>query len=184
MARIVLPDVATMNEADRALYDRLSVNLIRGMLRSNDCAAGYMNLAFALLRNADLAPRHFELVILRVAALSNSAYERMHHVPPARQAGWTDADIAAIELGEGDKLDPFSADLLAFVDECVEKVRVSNHTFARLRARISESAIADVTLLIGFYMMTARFLETLDIDLDENWCEVRQLAKNAEMTAS
>jgi alkylhydroperoxidase family enzyme len=119
MARISLPDVATMNEADRALYDRFPANLTRGLLRSSDCTAGYMALGFALLRNTKLDPKRFELLILRVAALSNSAYERMQHIPPARKAGWSDADIAAIERGDASGLDSLSADLLAFVDECV-----------------------------------------------------------------
>ena len=30
-----------------------------------------------------------------------------------------------------------------------------------------ESAVADATLLVGFYMMTARFLETLAVEFDE-----------------
>jgi alkylhydroperoxidase family enzyme len=109
---------------------------------------------------------------LRIAALSNSAYERMQHIPPARKAGWTDADIAAIEQGDASRLDPLSTDLLAFVDECVKNVRVSDRTFAQLRTHISEEAVADLILLIGFYMMTARVLETLDIELDDEFCEV------------
>jgi alkylhydroperoxidase family enzyme len=172
MSRIALIDVATMNEADRALYDRFPANLTRGVLRSSDCTAGYMALGLALLRNTKLDPKHFELVILRTAALSKSAYERMQHLPPARKAGWTDADIAAIERGDASRFDPLSVELLAFVDECVKNVRVSDNCFARLRTHISEGAIADLILLIGFYMMTARFLETLDIELDDAPCEV------------
>jgi alkylhydroperoxidase family enzyme len=172
MARIELPDVGTLSEADKALYDRFPANLIRGVLRTSGCSAAYMALGFALLKTESLDPKQFELVILRVAALSNSAYERMQHIPPARQAGWTDADLAAIEQGRRSNFDPTSAALLAFVDECVQKVRVSDETFAQLRARMSENAIADVTLLVGFYMMTARYLETLEIDLDETSCAV------------
>lgn len=41
-----------------------------------------------------------QLVILRVAALSGSAYERMQHLPIARRAGWSYEQIAAIEAGD------------------------------------------------------------------------------------
>lgn len=128
-------------------------------------------MGFAM-RTTHLEPRHYELVILRVAALSGSAYERMQHLPPARQAGWSDEEIHAIELGPGDALDDTARALLAFVDECVRDVRVSTQTFERAGEYFSEGALADVTLLTGFYMMTARFLETLDVALDDAPCDV------------
>ncbi len=68
-------------------------------------------------------------MILRVAALSNSAYERIQHLPPARKAGWSDDDIAAIESGERSRLDPSAARSSCLVDECVKDVRVSDRTF-------------------------------------------------------
>jgi hypothetical protein len=54
-------------------------------------------------------------------------------------------------------------------------VKVSDGTFSELRAYFSETQTAELTLLIGHYMMTARFLETLDVDLDEqatSWANV------------
>jgi len=51
--------------------------------------------------------------------------------------------------------------LWVFVDECVARVRVSDPTFV-----FSPSELVEMTLLIGFYMMTARFLATFAIDLD------------------
>lgn len=38
----------------------------------------------------------------------------------------------------------------------------------RIRPYYDETQIAELTLLIGHYMMTARFLETLEVDLDES----------------
>ncbi|MET1026312.1 MAG: carboxymuconolactone decarboxylase family protein [Dongiaceae bacterium] len=166
MTRIDLPRPALMNKDDREQYDRFPANLTRALLRTRGCTAGYLDLGYALI-NTSLNAKQRELVILRVAALSRSAYERMQHLPPAKKAGWTDADIAAIERGQGGQLDPASAALLYFVDECVKDVHVSDRTFIELRQFLSEEAVADATLLTGFYMMTARFLETLSVDLDE-----------------
>ena len=56
--------------------------------------------------------------------------------------------------------------ILKFVNECVENIKVSTDTFDEIKKYLSESEIAELTLLIGHYMMTARFLETLEIDLD------------------
>jgi alkylhydroperoxidase family enzyme len=166
MNRIDLPDVSALDETDRAQYARFPSNLTRALLRTGGCAQGYLDLGFAL-RTTRLDPKFYELVILRVAELSGSAYERMQHLAPARQAGWTDADIQAIEKGPAYALDDTTRALLAFVDECVRDVRVSTQTFERSQKYFSEGALADAALLTGFYMMTARFLETLGVPLDD-----------------
>lgn len=166
MARIELYEPSLMSEEQRVLYNRLPVNLIRAMLRTN-YTYGYLELGLAL-NTGKLIPKHRELVILRVAALSGSSYERMHHLPAARLAGWSDADIAAIEAGLWDRLDPAEAALLRFVDECVNDVRVSDRVFTEVQQHFPGDVVAEATLLTGFYMMTARFLETLEVDLDEN----------------
>jgi alkylhydroperoxidase family enzyme len=57
--------------------------------------------------------------------------------------------------------------ILRFVDECVRDIKVGTQTFAAVRAFFSETQMAELTLLIGHYMMTARFLETLDVPLDD-----------------
>jgi alkylhydroperoxidase family enzyme len=171
MSRIDLLDISTMSGDAQEKYARLPVNLTRALLRTGDCTSGYLTLAFSF-RSAKLAPRFRELVILRVAALSQSAYERMHHLDPARMAGWSDDQIGLIELGADKGLDPASHALLPFVEECVLDVSVSDRTFQAAREHFSEREIAEATLLIGYYMMTARFLETLKIDLDDTPCAV------------
>ncbi|SEP23441.1 carboxymuconolactone decarboxylase family protein [Nitrosovibrio sp. Nv6] len=171
MARIELSDVSTFDDAESAQHCRFPANLTRALLRTGGCTAAFLDLGIAL-RTTHLDAKQYELVILRVAALSHSAYERMQHLEPARQAGWSEAEIAAIEQGDGSLLDPRSAALVVFVDDCVQNVRVSDQSFMGIRKYLSENAVADATLLVGFYMMTARFLETLAVDLDEVACDV------------
>jgi alkylhydroperoxidase family enzyme len=171
MMRIDIPSVERMSVPDRRQYNRFPSNLVRALLKTRGCTPGYLDLGFALI-DANVDTRRRELVILRVAALSDSAYERMQHLPPARKAGWSDADIAAIETGQSSHLAPADGALLRFVDECVRDVRVSDRTFDAIRKFLSEQEIAEATLLIGYYMMTARFLETLEVDLDDAPCAV------------
>ena len=52
------------------------------------------------------------------------------------------------------------------VEECVTRVEVSDSTFADAKEVFSTGEIVEMTLLTGFYMMIARFLATLAIDLD------------------
>jgi alkylhydroperoxidase family enzyme len=171
MARIDIPSLDRMSGPDRRQYNRFPSNLVRALLKTRGCTSGFLDLGFALI-DANVDTKRRELVILRVAALSDSAYERMQHLPPARKAGWSDADIAAIETGQSGHLNPADSALLRFVDECVRDVRVSNQTFAEIRKFLSDQEIAETTLLVGYYMMTARFLETLKVDLDETPCAV------------
>ena len=165
MSRIRLPDVSSMNHEQKEQYDRFPSNLVRALLLTTCSAKGYIALG-ASFPAGKLADRDREMVILRVGALSQSAYERMQHLPLARKAGWTDEDIEKMENGtpDGER----EKDILAFVDECVRNVRVSSDTFRRTRQYFDEMQIAELTLMIGHYMMTARFLETLEVDLDES----------------
>lgn len=154
-----------MDQQQRELYNRFPANLTQGLLRTESSTAAYLALG-ASFRKTKLTAKGREAVILRVAKLSDSAYERMQHLPIAESVGWSASEIASIEDGEQIKLDPPIAALLQFTDECVALVKVTNETFARLVKHYSEQEIAEITLLIGHYMMTARFLETLGIDLD------------------
>ncbi|MBX4899745.1 MULTISPECIES: carboxymuconolactone decarboxylase family protein [Rhizobium] len=155
-----------LDESSRLQYTRFPTNLTRAMLRAKNCTEPYLSLGFSILDSSiDLKQR--ELIILRIASISNCAYERMQHVPLAKVAGWTDREIYEIESGSGELLDVLSKALLAFVNECTSSVRVSNETYRTLAQFYSEEQITHATLLIGFFMMTARFLETLEVELDD-----------------
>jgi hypothetical protein len=49
----------------------------------------------------------------------------------------------------------------------VRDIKVGGQTFADVCAFFSQTQMAELTLLIGHYMMTARFLETLEVPLDD-----------------
>lgn len=162
-----------MSHEQKEQYDRFPSNLVRALLVTTCSAKGYISLG-ASFPAGRLGDKDREMVILRVGALSHSAYERMQHLPLARKAGFTDDEIRKIENGtpDGER----EKAILAFVDECVKNVRVSAETFDHIRPYYDEVQIAELTLMIGHYMMTARFLETLEVDLDKNptpWNAVR-----------
>lgn len=165
MSRIRLPDVNTLTDERKEQYRLFPSNLVRALLVTTGSTGGYLSLG-ASFPAGKLDNKDREMIILRVGALSGSAYERMQHLPLALKAGWSEVDIEKIEkgtpTGEREKA------ILAFVDECVRNVKVSHDTFNRIRPYYDETQIAELTLLIGHYMMTARFLETLEVDLDES----------------
>ena len=166
MSRVPLIRPEDMTPEQQAQYDRFPSNLTRGLLLAEQRLAGALPATANALRTSGLDPKLREGVILRVAALSDSPFERMQHLSEARKAGWTEAEIAAIEAGDRSGALRAFTPILAFVDECVADVRVSDATFAAVAAALSPREIATVLILVGHYMTVARFIANLGIELD------------------
>ena len=166
MSRLPLVAISDMQPAQRAQYDRFPSNLTRGLLLLDQRLAASLPSSANALRASSLEARVREGVILRVAALSSCAFERMQHLGEAAKTGWTAPEISVIE-GPG----PFTslgafAPVLAFVDACVATPRVPDDIFAAARTVLSDRDLATVVVLVGHYMTVARFVETLGIELD------------------
>lgn len=166
MARIPLIDLDQMNDQQRQQYDRFPSNLTRGLLLVDQrLSEALPNLANAL-RASSLDAKVREAVIARVAALHDSAYEQMQHAGQIKKVGWSDAEIEAIKMGDAASLPPQIGAILDFVAETVTTSNVENETFARVQQALGPRDIATVILLIGHYMMVARFTAILQIELD------------------
>lgn len=175
MARINLLKVEEMDLKQKEEYNKFPSNLTRGLMVTKNLSKGYGSLG-TVLRFTDLSAKDREFVIVRVGFLSNSEYELMQHKGLAMSKGWTEEDIKAISDNDINYFDDRMSVILQFVNECVEKVKVSDEVFAKIKNYLTDSEIAELTLLIGHYMMTARFLETLEIDLDSaptSWDKVK-----------
>ncbi|PHH71338.1 hypothetical protein CDD82_6577 [Ophiocordyceps australis] len=167
MPRIPLKDIANCSEVEAKVYHKFPANLVRGLLRTTpDIANGYLELGSALAKSP-LPPKLREMAILRVGVLSYSRYEWMQHIGIAKSVHVSEDEIAAVKSGSYTGLSNDEVVLLNFVDELVAKPRVTDN-FDKALAALGEQGLATVTLTVGHYMMTARFLETLAIDLDEN----------------
>ena len=166
MSRIPLVEVKEMTREQKAQYDRFPSNLSRGLLLLDDRLASVLPSLANALRASALDPKQREAVVLRVAALHDSAYERMQHLEQAHKVGWSDVEVAAIEAGSAAVRDPSLASLLRFVEACVEGTFVSKGIFASVREVLSPRDTATVIVLVGHYMMVARFIGILEIPLD------------------
>lgn len=166
MSRLPLVAISDMQPDQRAQYERFPSNLTRGLLLLDQRLAATLPSSANALRASSLDVRLREGVILRVAALSSCAFERMQHLGEAARAGWTAGDIATLEgPGPYTSLGAF-APLLAFVDACVAAPCVPDNIFAAARTVLSDRDLATVIVLVGHYMTVARFVEILGIELD------------------
>jgi AhpD family alkylhydroperoxidase len=128
---------------------------------------GWLMFAGGLMPGGRLPRRETELVILRVAALTGSDYERSHHERLGRRAGLTAAEITAVRRGPDDpRWGERDSILLTAVDELHQKKDLSDATWTALRGELDERLCVEFLLLAGHYEMLATTLSTLRIEPD------------------
>lgn len=168
MPRIPYPDVAGLPETVQRILAGTPLNVVRiGAVASLPLFEAQGRLSYAIADPEVLEPRIREAAILRVAHLSNSAYELHHHRPLARGAGLSEGDLEAIERRAYDRLDPTLAAVCRFTDEVVLDLAPSDTALAALRALVSDEVVVNLVLTAGCYMTVARLIATTGIDLDE-----------------
>ena len=167
MPRIPYPDVAGLPEAAQKILAGTPLNVVRmGALASFPLFEAQGRLSYAIADPEVLAPAIREAAILRVAHLSQSAYELHHHRPLARAAGLSDAELEAIEHGAYERLDATLAAVCRFTDEVVLDLAPSDATLAALRALVGDRVVVNLVLTAGCYMTVARLIATTGIELD------------------
>ncbi|MFF4551089.1 carboxymuconolactone decarboxylase family protein [Streptomyces sp. NPDC001435] len=142
-------------------------NIFTTLVRHPDLYERFLPFGGYLLRGGRLAGRTRELLILRTAYNTRAAYEWGRHVPLARAAGVTEAEIARVPLGSeaGGWAGPDRL-LLRAADELHRNARLSADTWEALAADHDEAELIEVTMLVGQYHMVAFFLNSAGTRLD------------------
>jgi 4-carboxymuconolactone decarboxylase len=172
MQRIPYPDMDTQPELVRERLAAVPLNIVRICAHASVPlfdAQGRMGAAIADPEVLD--PRLREAVILRVAHLSNSAYELHHHVSLGKAAGLTQAELDALASGDYATLDPLLAAAARFTEEVVSILSPSDATLRALRALVPDRIVVNIVLTIGCYMSIARLIAVTGIELDADALE-------------
>jgi alkylhydroperoxidase family enzyme len=107
-----------------------------------------------------------ELAITRTGILCEAPYEVVAHKRMGKDAGVTDEQNAALDdWRSATCFDEVQRAALAFTDEIVKLRRPTDATFNAIAARLTPAALVELQLSVGFYVMTSKFLETFDIDM-------------------
>jgi 4-carboxymuconolactone decarboxylase len=138
--------------------------LMSTLVRHPKLARAYLRFGGYLLLGSSLPERIREQAILRVAHRRDCAYEWSHHVDIAKEAGLSDAEIAAAKTGEAD--DEFDRAVFAAVDELDEKSNVSDQTWAGLSERLDERQRMDFVFTVGGYIALAMAINTFGVQLE------------------
>ena len=170
MPRIPYLELGHASDEVRTTFAKLAapLNIFRMMAHAQTNFRSLVRLGTAILSKQKLDGRLRELAILHVAVLSAARYEWTQHVPIAKAAGATDAQIEALERGDPDA-PAFSAReglALRFTTEVVRDVRASDAVMAEMTTHFTPQEIVELILAIGFYMMMARLMETTGVDLE------------------
>ena len=170
MARIPYVDPAQASEKVRDTFERLAVplNIFRMMAHAETCFRPMLRLGNAILTKQQLSAKLRELAILEVAQLSSAEYEWVQHVGIAEAAGASRDQIDALARRETSAscFDETEQLVLRFTDEVVRDAEASEATTAAMQKKFSSQEIVELIVAIGFYMMMARLMRTLAIDVD------------------
>ncbi len=143
------------------------INLYRILAHSPSVMRNYLRLGTSLIARSELPANLRELLILRLAKLNGSEYEWAQHVPIAKQAGLTEAQIEAVaSWKESAEFSDEERAVLQYTDEVDRHTSVKDETFGALRAFLSERALVELTLSIGYWGMVARLLVPLQLEID------------------
>ena len=80
----------------------------------------------------------------------------------------TQAQIDALRQGEiHESLTAADRAVINYTDAMTKNIRVPDEVFAGVRQHFDDRALIELTLTIGGYNLVSRFVEALQIDLDE-----------------
>ncbi|MDF9410089.1 carboxymuconolactone decarboxylase family protein [Pelotomaculum isophthalicicum JI] len=144
-----------------------SLNINKMMAHAENSVRHYMRLGSSLLSQVKLDARLRELSILRVAILCDSYYEWYQHEKMAREAGVPEEKIAGVKIGPDEEcFSGLERLVLEYTDEVTVKVKSTDETFRKLAERFDHRELVELTLIIGFYNMVARFLENTEVQVE------------------
>lgn len=161
-------ELGLVNAAILAISGRVAkvpggLNLFATLGRHRGLFRRWLFFAGALMPGGKLPRADTELVILRVSHNTDCPYEADHHVPMARSAGLTEAQIEFRELTAR------QVAIVAAVDELHADRCVAEATFSDLRSHgFSDRDLIELCLLAGHYEMLAGAIRSLGIERDRH----------------
>jgi len=167
MARIDYSDTSKSNERTKEILGKnRNANLFRMMAHSPSYFEQYCRLGGAIRHRGELDPVVRELAIIRTGILCEAPYEIVAHKRIGKNIGVTDEQNEALENWEAAAcFNEVQRAALAFTDEIIRLRRPSDATFKAIAAKLTPAALVELQLAVGFYIMTSKFLETFDIDM-------------------
>jgi alkylhydroperoxidase family enzyme len=174
MARLRYLDREELPEEYRFLFDNLSResgrvgNLFRTLGHSPRLLHQFMRLGNDLRYKTRLDPALRELAILTVGRVTGAVYEYVHHIAIGKRAGLTEEQIAGLPVWE--RHPAFTEQqraVIGYAEAVTRDVRVSDDVFNSVRAFLDDEQMVELTLNIAYYNLVVRFLEPMQVELED-----------------
>jgi AhpD family alkylhydroperoxidase len=167
-AKIPLPGDEELTPEHREMLAKVPpLHVFRMMAGTRRGLRPFLQLGGAVLSTA-LDARRREIAVLRVAHATGAGYEWAQHERLARNAGVTDAEIEAIRTEEPvQSLDEECNLICRVADEVSREVRLSDDALEQIIDRYGAREAAEVILLVSYYNMVSRFLESTRVELED-----------------
>ncbi len=122
-----------------------------------------------ILFASTLSPRQRELLVLRVAAVRDAAYEWRQHVVLASDAGITAEEVDRIAEGpDAPGWSPVDRAMVSAVDELLRDATVADGTWETLAAELEVEQLMDLVFTVGAYDTLAMVFRTFGVPLDDD----------------
>jgi alkylhydroperoxidase family enzyme len=143
------------------------LNIFRMLTRLPDSFRPFLRLGGSLLADPRVDPRTREIAILRVAHVTQAAYEWAQHVQLGRTVGVSDAEIEAIRSDDpASLLGPEEALVCRVADEISRDVRLSEEALELLLEHHDVDQACSLILCVSYYNMVSRFLESTRVEVE------------------
>ncbi len=147
--------------------DLPAFNIFKELNHAPKVAGAYSRMGGMLLARADLDPKLRELVINAISLELDCDYEWSHHGKWALDVGNTADDLEALKARDYSKLGEKERTVVEYALK-VEANDVTDEDVESLRKiGLDDKQIVELTLTAGFYGMTARFLNAVNVEIDE-----------------
>ena len=171
--RIRPSEAAEWNEEQRELMERMEkgigpIKIMRTLVRHEKLLRRWLPFTNHIFFKSTITLRERELLILRTAWNAEAVYEWAQHVVIARDAGFTDEEIARVK--QGSDAGGWSAEesaLLDAADELMADRMLSDAAWAALAAHYSERQLMDIIFTVGNYTALAMALNSIGVQLDD-----------------
>jgi len=157
-----------------------TLNILLQLAHHPEALRPFLGFATALALRGVLSRRDHELVSLRAIWHCQSDFEWGHHVVFGRVAGLTDAEIDRIPSGpadpawsEADRL------LLEATDELCATRTLTDATWAKLCASLSDAQLVELPLLVGVYTMLSMVANATGVPLEPGFPPLPRAAQRA-----
>ena len=154
-----------------AVEDRSPIALYRALALVPAVLRGYGAMASGVRYETALESDLRELVILRIAQLTGSAYEWAHHRPLAAAVGISEQQLASLTAWEdSEDFDLRQKAALRLADE-MHLLEVTDETFESVRGVLGEQRAVELVVISAFYEAVARIIQGLGIAVEDGYSD-------------